>query len=301
MGISVIVCLYKLENSQIGDLLVSFYNQKFEHTSETFEIVLVDNNINFDLKELLRKYVPPPNIKIKVAKQTLQGLSNARNKGIEAADGDILVFIDDDVIVSKTLVQNYLIFYRRYSKAVCAGGEMRFDFNYFNGKIEIPNQLLLKYIGGNNLSLKKVTKIRKYRHTGGANISFKREVFENYGYFEDEFGRKGDKLLAEEETSIVAKLAKHGNRCYYIPDTYILHRPYWAVWTFEKLLERAKYAGKSEKRIYNKYLNFHEKVILKIKIMLTYILIKLKLYFVKDESLKRLLTYEVVRQQNILF
>ena len=96
MKVSVIVPLYNLE-SYICDTLNSIINQDFED----FEIIVVDDGSRDRSLELARKTLESSNIPHTIIHQENHGVSHARNRGIEAAAGEYLVFVDGDDIIGK--------------------------------------------------------------------------------------------------------------------------------------------------------------------------------------------------------
>ena len=100
--VSVIIPAYNIED-YIGRCLDSVLSQTYKN----FEIIVVDDGSRDHTGEILDNYAKKDR-RIKVIHKENGGVSSARNKGIEAAEGDYIGFIDgDDLIESemyKTLV-----------------------------------------------------------------------------------------------------------------------------------------------------------------------------------------------------
>lgn len=63
------------------------------------EVLVITDNGKW---EGIREIIPDelfPILNLRVLESDGEGLSRARNKGVEASTGDILVFIDDDVVI----------------------------------------------------------------------------------------------------------------------------------------------------------------------------------------------------------
>jgi glycosyltransferase involved in cell wall biosynthesis len=94
--ISVIVCCY---NSvlRIRPTLEHLAKQKITKLLN-WELIVVDNNSNDGTSELVSQIWKElkSEITIKVVQEISPGLSNARKKGIASANGEILIFCDDD-------------------------------------------------------------------------------------------------------------------------------------------------------------------------------------------------------------
>ena len=88
---SIIIPVYNLED-YLYRCLYSVLNQDYND----FEIILIndgsdDNSLNI-IEEFKNQYCS----KIKVISQVNQGVSSARNKGLQEAEGEYIIFIDGD-------------------------------------------------------------------------------------------------------------------------------------------------------------------------------------------------------------
>ena len=70
----------------------------------TWELVLVDNGSTDATAAVIGGFVAQAGFPAKAVTQPVKGLSNARNAGISAAAGDILLFTDDDCYVAPDLL-----------------------------------------------------------------------------------------------------------------------------------------------------------------------------------------------------
>lgn len=101
--VSVIVPVYN-SSEYIGKTLDSIINQDFD----SFEIIAVDDGSTDDSLEIINDKLKTSDIAHKVIHQENQGVSGARNTGIDASSGDYLVFVDaDDYIMPNHLSQLY--------------------------------------------------------------------------------------------------------------------------------------------------------------------------------------------------
>lgn len=99
--ISVIVPIYNGER-YIDDCIMSVLNQEYKN----FELILVNDGSIDGSKEKLDVW-EKKNKKIKVINQSNSGVSVARNKGIEKANGKYVTFIDVDDYISKDFLFYY--------------------------------------------------------------------------------------------------------------------------------------------------------------------------------------------------
>ena len=70
------------------------------------ELIIVDGSDRDDIKKYIRSLKKP--FKVKYIKQMKGGNAHARNIGIKFSSGDIIIFIDDDVILDKDCIRHLI-------------------------------------------------------------------------------------------------------------------------------------------------------------------------------------------------
>jgi len=202
--LSVIICTYKHQNRVLGLKKAVLFLTKKENDDFLLEIIIVDNGGSISENEKNELLAINSNLIFIIENEI--GLSAARNTGVENSHGNIIAFTDDDVWVSKTWVKNILEVYKN-SNVLCAGGEVKMT----NMGIVKNKKWLTNYF----LRFLFPTEFPKY--TGqiitpyflvGANMSFRKEVFEKYGLFDKKLGRISKKLLSCEDTEFIGRLPK---------------------------------------------------------------------------------------------
>jgi GT2 family glycosyltransferase len=73
---------------------------------DQFEVIIVSDGSSDGTHEFLDALQTPLNLT--VIKQENQGVATARNNGVKAANGRILLFLDDDVVPTNTLIAEHL-------------------------------------------------------------------------------------------------------------------------------------------------------------------------------------------------
>jgi glycosyltransferase involved in cell wall biosynthesis len=207
-------------------------------TREDVEILIIDNSSTDLTPTLVEKY--GNNAKVKYFLETKQGLSHARNRGMKEANGDILVYLDDDI----ELVDDYFdicdeIFLDN-SISISGGKVLPF-------KTGIPDWLPYKYYF--LVSVYDMGDHPKFvKYIMGGNFAIRRSDAMRIGHYNTSLGRNGKILAGGEEIDYQNRANSLGYRIYYHPKQNILHK------INEKLNENyvltySKELGKSERII----------------------------------------------------
>ncbi len=161
------------------------------------ELVIVDNASTDDTPQVIRQ-AGLANLPVRSIEQPLPGLSNARNLGLRAARGEIIIFTDDDVRPAGDWVMELArpLIDRRYHAVV--------------GRVEFPPELARPWM--TNLYTEWLAGVDPCRHDRpelmGANMAFHRSVLEKVPEFDPELGAGA--LGFAEETLFSRQLEQAG-------------------------------------------------------------------------------------------
>jgi glycosyltransferase involved in cell wall biosynthesis len=72
------------------------------------EILVIDNNCSDHTAQVVAKFSMKGPLPVGRVVETKQGLSHARNRGIEEASGEHLIYLDDDMIVDPEWLEGYV-------------------------------------------------------------------------------------------------------------------------------------------------------------------------------------------------
>jgi len=219
MKISVIICTYNREKF-LKLALDSYKNQTLQ--PEGFEIIIVDNNSTDNTKKIVQKFIGEnPSLDVRYVFEERQGLSFARNRGIQEAKYEIITFVDDDAEAEKDFLKNLKSYFESDKKAMAVGGKVEPVFS--SGK---EPRWLSPYLWGLVTKIDYGNKVKPFpanKYPVGCNMSFRREVFEKYGKFDTELGRIGRVGLASEEKDIFERLKTSGAKIMYLPNITVHH------------------------------------------------------------------------------
>lgn len=86
-----------------------------------FEVVLVDDGSEDSTAEMVREVRPHLPYPLTYLWQPHSALAAARNTGIRAARGRVMLYIDDDVLADPRLLEEHLVIHNQFDRCVCNG------------------------------------------------------------------------------------------------------------------------------------------------------------------------------------
>lgn len=166
---------------------------------EDYEIVVVGRQLD-DLRKVYSNY------KIVLLKTPfLCPPSKARNLGARKANGDVLIFIDDDCEALPGLIKGYLSYLNDINVGVVTG------------KIKgVSNRFFAKCLDYSNFYLHLSNHDKKAERFISATFGIRKEVFDSLHGFDEN-------ILGEEEVEFAVRLRKLGLEIVYSPKISILH------------------------------------------------------------------------------
>ena len=232
-------------NERIEDVercIKSLKNQ----TTKPEEIILVLDPI----KEVVDFYRKRIGEYVKVVESDGFGLSNARNKGVEVASKDVVAFIDDDAWADKRWLESLLENFND-ERVWVVGGKIVPIFD--KDRPKWLSEELDWIIGCTYKGLPKDK--TEIRNPIGANMAFRKEVFNVAGKFKTEVGRYGKRLLGSEETELCLRLkkVKPDVKIIYDPSAIVYHRVPENRIKLSYALRRAYYEGYSKAILSKEY------------------------------------------------
>ncbi len=99
-GISIIICCYN-SAERIGNVLDHIDKQKYTD-SIPWEVILVDNASEDRTADVAREVWKRRDIPLNIVTESRPGLSYAREKGLESSSYSIVIFVDDDNLLSES-------------------------------------------------------------------------------------------------------------------------------------------------------------------------------------------------------
>ncbi len=217
--ISIIVCTYN-RDAYIYKTLECIANNDFPY--DEYEILLIDNNCTDNTSsecERFRKNFP--NVHYFYIQEENQGLSFARNRGIREAKGDCVVFLDDDAYVHIDYLKNLRLNLSQYPEMMAFGGKISPLYESGHEPDWISPRLVPIVSAIDKSPI--VVEFEGNSYPIGANMGFRKSVFNQIGLFNTALGRTKKNLLGGEEKDIFDRLHRLGMKILYFPNLAVQH------------------------------------------------------------------------------
>lgn len=212
--VSVIVCAYTEE--RWDDLTAAVGSLRAQFGPPLEIIVVADHNDAL----LARVRAELPNV-VAVSNEQERGLSGARNSGVEVARGALIAFLDDDAVAEPDWLTELVDVFGD-SAVIGAGGPAEPAWD--GGR---PRAFPREFDWVVGCTYEGMPEHRSpIRNPVGANMLFRREVFEAVGGFRHGIGRVGKRPVGCEETEFCIRAQAHftGATIVYEPRARVRHR-----------------------------------------------------------------------------
>lgn len=251
---SIIVCTYNRAES-LRDTLAALRALRAA-PGRRWEVIVVDNNSKDHTRAVVdevRQAWPLLRYEFEGA----QGLSHARNRGIACAGGEVILFTDDDVLPEPDWLETTLDGLQRHGAEACGG--------YIAPIWETapPPWLTERFYGFLAVRTDRSDEYTMTRDTPlpfGANMAFRRRVFDRVGLFDTSRGRKGAVLASGEDGEMFERLLAAqlkvvfigGSRVHHKVESFRTTKRYFRRWRFQTSRNIAQSRGLAgDRRLFN--------------------------------------------------
>lgn len=220
MQVSVIVCTYN--RSILLEKLLDSLVAMSVPDGIIWELLVVDNNSNDGSKDVAKRYID--RLPLVYHFEIQQGKCYALNRGLKEANGELLLFLDDDVQV----VSDWLC---RFSGVA---EDRRYD--WFGGRVK-PDwregppgwyraetaPAFRGYFGDYDLGVRSHAYIEGEKLPLGASLGVRRRVFDRVGGFRVDLGPRGRLRGVGDETELLTRAIGAGFKGWYVGDAAVIH------------------------------------------------------------------------------
>lgn len=218
MNASIIVCTYNRAES-LKDTLAALAALKAQPDLQ-WEVLVVDNNS----RDHTRKVVEAAQRdwpRLRYVFEAAQGLSHARNRGIVESTGEVLLFTDDDVLPEPEWLETTLEGLAKYQADACGG--------YIAPIWETPPPAWLTERFYGFLAVRTDRKddymiTEPSQAPFGANMAFRKNVFDRLGMFDIRRGRQGNVLAGGEDIEFFERILSADMRAIFLGRSRVHHK-----------------------------------------------------------------------------
>jgi len=225
---SIIIPTYNRMN-ELAELFHSIINQSIE----PIEVIIVDDSDNNGIEYLVQEMTGvfrSKDIDLKYVRNNKgKSLTIARNIGVQHAAGDIILFLDDDVVLEHNYLESLLLVYRNNYNVLGVQGFimnnqatsfLRLQFNklFLIGRY-VKNEC--KILTSTNVTYPSVLdNLIQCQWLSGANQSFKRSIFNEFQYDE-----KLKRYSLKEDVDFSYRIyKKYPESLFITPDARLVHK-----------------------------------------------------------------------------
>ena len=220
--VSVVIATYNrasLLSKALDSLLAMETDENF-----VFEILVVDNNSKDETKTVVESFfsrVQTTPLRLRYVFEPDQGKPMALNRGIKEAQGEVIVFTDDDVVVERDWIKNMMRCFREFN-CDSVGGRV----------LPVYPSDTPKWVKDNPHKAAGAVVIYHYGTAVkpcddamdffiGANYAFRRQVFDDCGLFKTDFKFNG--VAIGEDREFIRRIVKAGKKLYYCGNAVVWH------------------------------------------------------------------------------
>lgn len=194
MKISIITVCYNSEKT-INDTIASVLNQTYQN----YEYIIIDGLSKDKTMEIVKKYEPKFNGKLKYISEKDNGLYDAMNKGIKMASGDIVGIINsDDVLANANVFQTII-------------DNFTSDIDYLYSDVLYCNEDFSKV----ERKFKSTSMESKILCIAHPTLYLRKKIFDEIGYYNQDF-----RISADYDFTL--RLSKGNYKYLHLKDTYFV-------------------------------------------------------------------------------
>lgn len=239
IDLSIIICTYNRYELLANNVLNM---RKLGYGSDRFEILIVDNSdIQDDCKDF-QKFLLKSLPHSRYIYSRPPGLSLARNRGWQEAQGPLCAYLDDDAFPQEGWAEGIIF---AFSKP---------DVDFVGGRVDLewegtrPKWLPKEYDEAYSAFKPSLRSryLQRSEYPVGANMAFRTNILKDSGGFNTNLGRVGLNLLSNEESELCERLVAKGCKGYYCADARAIHHVHRARQSWEWIRRRMAWQGFSE-------------------------------------------------------
>lgn len=210
MHISVILCTHNRASS-LQNTLEAMARMDAPPDLQ-WEILVVDNNSRDNTRQIADAFTRSSEMEVRYIGEPRPGKCLALNTGINHARGEILGFLDDDILPEK----DWLVVIRREFSADPGLG-------LISGRVELYDPLDLPMTIRRYAERSEIKTLDQvFELPVGCNFAVRRDLLTHVGLFDPEFG-PGGKFWSADDLDFFYRAWRAGQKLVYVPSLFVLH------------------------------------------------------------------------------
>jgi glycosyltransferase involved in cell wall biosynthesis len=205
-------------SATLAETLKSLRDLRCPETAE-YEILVVDNNSNDGTPQVIQEYGRLLAPRLRSVLEPRQGLSHARNRALQEARGQLVSFLDDDVIVDPDWLSAVTAAFEKHSATVVGGRSYLIyrsrrpawlpeHYEFYLSRLDYGDQVI----------------VDTDQDLYGLNFSVRKDVALQVGGFNPSLGRCGlVSFRSGEESDLLRKIRGRGGVVVYEPRAVVGH------------------------------------------------------------------------------
>ncbi|MFD2228560.1 glycosyltransferase [Alkalimarinus sediminis] len=214
-----------------------------------WEVIVVDNAVRQQTKTLVNSYKDM--LPITYLTEATPGKNNALIKALPSAQGDLLVFTDDDIIAHPDWLEELWSGAERYPAYDMFGGTIKphYPDHPIDPRINLNHHFINDAYVVTDTKLKE-GEIRAGK-IWGPNMAIRRKIIDSGINFNPNIGPNGQDYVMGSETEFLLRAAKAGHSSVFLPKAVVKHQIRQNQLSLEWLAGRAFRHGKGNAAVTN--------------------------------------------------
>lgn len=191
----------------------------------SWEVIIVDNNSTDGTRGLVERYQSSwlPNVPLRYAFESQQGVAHARQKGVDEAQGELFGFLDDDMVPEADWVEKTCLFAKEHPKAGAWGSQIH---GVYEGPLPQNFEKLKMFLAINERGQKELMYLptKKMLPPGGG-LAVRKDLWIQHVPRTLVLGvMGGSRGLGGEDIEAMLYLQHNGYEIWYAPAMVVYHR-----------------------------------------------------------------------------
>lgn len=207
-----------------------------------WELIVIDNAVKDQTKTLVESYISA--LPVTYLTESTPGKNNALNKALPHANGELLVFTDDDILADPEWLQELWGGIKRHPNYDMFGGSIQPHYPDYpvDPRINLKHHFISSAYVVTDQSLQEV-EIRAGK-IWGPNMAIRRKIIDAGFSFNPNIGPNGQDYVMGSETEFLLRAAKAGYKSLFLPKAIVKHQIRENQLSLEWLAGRAFRHGK---------------------------------------------------------